>query len=340
MGTRAGGSNDAALPTVVEFEHPFFKKMEHGRFHLHRSTGEPVMNVMIASNEVLLPFPGLKLEFKLGKPDCAMLDLLGEGLKYVNGLQIGDSLPKEILTGEATWEPSPRHLMIAHQRVSMQLVNWLLGSDELVTDPEALIQLADDPANKRKVNEAFGEAAERLGIGRENREQMVGYVEKLSRELSYIECLRDKFGGIREVQQKVHGLRQVYKREASICQTIDQIIKLIEIAVKDFSRRFLELDAQTGEIISVLKNLENVVLYIRSGRDDLHVRLMAWEEIIKEWKHIPVAVSYQIGNILGRVYQFLAPRFMKVDEWTLMTKLQERKASVEELTKKKKALVW
>jgi hypothetical protein len=330
----------ASRPSVVTFEHSFFTRIEAPFFHVHPHTGEPVMCVSISNNQALLPFPGLKREFHLGPQDCQMLDLLAEGLKFVRGLKIGDALPKEVLTGEASWDLSPRHVLIAHQRVSMQLVNWLTGVDTLITDPDALIQLADDPATRKKVNEAFGEAAERLGIGRENRQEMLLYVKKLSNELAYIEALRDKFADVERMRDKVQKLRQLYSRERSVAQTIDQIGKLFIIAVNDFSTRFMEIDAQTGEIISVLRNLESQVLYIRDKRDDLHIRLMAWDELLQDWRKIDVGVSYQLVNELGRVYQFLAPRFMKVDDWVLMTKLQIRAQKMEDLKKKNRVLIW
>jgi len=327
------------MPSHVAFDHAIFGKFEGCHFVYNHQTNEPVMCVTVGSNQAALPFPGVKREFGLNDNDCHMLDLLSEGLKYVSGLAVGDPLPKEIITGEATWELSQRHVVVAHQRISMQLVNWLSGTEDLITDPDALLQLADDPATKKKVNEAFGEAAERIGIGRENKQEMLKYVEKLTHELAYIEALRDKFGDVEVIQKKVDGLRKVYTRERSVCDMIDQIRKLLQIAVSDFKRRFLEVDAQTGEILSVLKNLENQVRFIRGMRDDLHIRLMAWDDLIREWKKVEVCVSYQIGNILGRVYQFLAPRFMKVDDWVLMNKLREQK----EKTKKQsnaKVLVW
>ena len=334
------GAEQAPVPTTVQFEHPIFAKFEGCHFVFDHQKNEPVMCVAVGSNKAALPFPGVKREFGLGPTDSRMLDLLAEGLKYVAGLSVGDAMPKEIVTGEATWELSKRHEVVAHKRVAMQLVNWLTGKDDLITDPDALLQLADDPVSKKKVNEAFGEAAERLGIGRENKQEMLKYVEKLTHELAYIEALRDKFGHVLDIQGKIDGLRKVYARERSICDMIDQIRKLFTIAISDFNRRFLEIDAQTGEILAVLKNLENQVRFIRAIRDDLNIRLMAWDDIIEEWKKVQVCVSYHITNILGRVYQFLAPRFMKVDDWVLMNKLREQKEKEKKMGSGGKVLVW
>jgi hypothetical protein len=39
-------------------------------------------------------------------------------------LQIGDALPAEVLTGQASWEPDAVHLQIAQARLQWQLVAW------------------------------------------------------------------------------------------------------------------------------------------------------------------------------------------------------------------------
>ncbi|MDR3435499.1 hypothetical protein [Telmatospirillum sp.] len=345
MGKSASSGSNPSPATAsqlesVTFEHPFFSRMEKGFFHIHPLTGEPVMAVHISNNEALLPFPGLKREFNLNEHDCRMLDVLADGLKYVNGLKMGEALPKEILTGEASWDPSKRHELIAHQRITMQLVSWMSGSDTLITDPDELLQLAEDPATKKRVNDAFGEAAERIGIGRNNREQMLEYVKKLSHELAYVEALRDKMTELSSVQQKVLGLRKVYSRERSVAEVLDQVVKLVELAMTDFSGRFLELDGQTGEILAVLKNLENQVLFIRDKRDDLHIRLMAWDDVIRDWKSVEVCVSYKVNDLIAQFYRFLAPRFMKVDDWVLMTKLQIHSEKLDNLKRKNRVLVW
>jgi hypothetical protein len=222
----------------------------------------------------------------------------------------------------------------------MQLVCWMTGSDTLITNPDALLQLAEDPLTKKKVNEAFGEAAERLGLGRDNRKDVVGYVEKLSHELAYVEALRDKFADITVLQRKVVGLRKIYARDRSVVAVVDQVVKLLELAVADLSKRFLEVDGQTGEILAVLKNLENQVLFIRDRRDDLHIRLMAWDEVIQEWRNVEICVSYRLNDMIAKVYRFLAPRFMKVDDWVLMTKLQIRSEKLDDLKRKSRVLIW
>ena len=308
----------------VVFESSFFHKLEDAFFHISEQSGDAVLTVSFAKNYVSLPFRGLKREFKIAddSPDGHMLEQVAKALKYVKGLRIGDPLPKEILTREASWALSERHTKIAFQRLSVQLVRWLTGGQEVITDPDELLQFADDPQIKKEVNRAFGEAAERLGLGRDHKEEVIRHVEALAHELAYIEALRDRFRHVRAMEDKIQGLRRLYGRERSVLEVADQVARLGGRAVAEFNDSFLEVDAQTGEIISVLRNLDNQIAYIRDKRDDIYARLMAWDEILDVWDKVELKVSPDKPDLLRNAYQFLAPRYMMVKEWVLMTKLQ------------------
>ncbi len=310
-------------PRVV-FEHSFFSKLEDAFFQKAERSGEPVLTIRFAKNHFSLPFKGIKREFNIVEDgaDAKMLEQVTKALKYVKGLRIGDPLPKEILTREASWELSERHLKIAYQRVSVQLVNWMTGGQDVVTDPEELLQLADDPQIKKTVNNAFGEAAEKLGLGRDRKEEVVTHVETLAHELAYIEALRDKFRHVVRMEEKIQELRRLYGRERSVLEIADQVARLGERAVADFNEAFLEVDAQTGEILSVLRNLDSQIAFIRDKRDDIHAKLMAWDDILAEWDAVQIKMSPDKPEVLRRAYQFLAPRYMAVKEWVLMSKLQ------------------
>ncbi len=319
----AADSTPGAVPRVV-FEHAFFGKLEDAFFQKSEQSGEAVLTVRFAKNHFSLPFKGILREFKIAEDgaDAQMLAQVAKALKYVKGLRLGDPLPKEILTREASWELSERHLKIAYQRVSVQLVNWMTGGQDVVTDPEELLQLADDPQIKKTVNKAFAEAAEKLGVGRDHKEEVINHVETLAHELAYIEALRDRFRHVVKMETKIQDLRRLYGRERSVLEVADQVARLGERAVDDFTAAFLEVDAQTGEILSVLRNLDSQIAYIRDRRDEIHAKLMAWDDILTEWDKVEMKMSPDKPEMRRRAYQFLAPRYMMVKEWLLMTKLQ------------------
>ena len=317
-------SDEDSVPKV-RFDHWFFQKMEDVFFQLSTAEKEPTLVAKYSKNDVMLTLKGIAKEFDIDakSSDGWMLDQIAKGLKYVKGLRLGDPLPKEILTREASWSLSKRHQEIAYQRVSLQLVNWMSGGDNMITDPDELLQLAEDPAIKKQISTAFGEAAEKLGYGRDEKEKVVKHVEELARELAYIEALRDRFRRIKIMDDKIQGLRRLYGREKSVLEIVDQVARLGERAVKEFEQMFMEVDAQTGEILAVLKNLSTQIPYIRDKRDDLHIRLMAWDDILDRWQQTEVKASQQNLTLIRDTYKFLAPRFMVVKEWVLMTKLQE-----------------
>lgn len=319
----SGNPASGAEPRVV-FSNAFFQKVEDAFFQTSEQSGEPVLMVRFAKNYVSLPFKGIRREFKIAEDsaDGQMLEKVAKSLKYVKGLRIGDPLPKEILTREASWTLSERHRRIAYQRVSVQLVNWMTGGQQIVTDPDELLQLADDPQIKKTVSLAFAEAAEKLGLGRDRKEEVVAHVETLANELAYIEALRDRFRHIEQMEKKIQTLRRLYGRERSVLEVADQVARLGERAQQDFNTLFLETDAQTGEILSVLRNLNSQIAYIRDKRDEIYAKLMAWDEVLAEWDKAEMKIGPDKPELLRRAYQFLAPRYMLVKDWVLMTKLQ------------------
>jgi hypothetical protein len=53
--------------------------------------------------------------------------------------------------------------------------------------------------------------------------------------------------------------------------------------LREIRRRFEDLDAQTGEVMSVLRHADSQRAFIRSNRDWLYRSLRAWEPILREW---------------------------------------------------------
>lgn len=306
----------------VQFEHKIFNSFEGAHFRRSSQDGEPVLVVDMGAGEVTMTLAGIQNEFKIAdtSPDGQMLRLIGEALDFIKALKPGDPIPKEVLTGEPSWEVSDRHIEIAKQRLNMQLVTWLSGGETLITDPEALLQIAEDPKTKDKVNNAFTEAAQQLGFGGD-RQKVVGLIEMLGKELAHIEALRDMYARVIEIDKKIQTLRKLYAHERSVFDIADRVARLMKVAVDSFDDTFSQTDANTGEIMSVLKNIDAQVAYIRKARDLLYRQLMAWEEMFEMWPRVEPQRSPKIPDILRETYRFLAPRYMPVDEWKLYTKL-------------------
>ena len=318
---------DPAARTTVELDHWFFKKVEGVRFQLHESTGQPGVTITMARNEAFLTLSSVRKEFNIeaGSADGHMLGRIADGLKYVKGLLIGDELPSEILTGEASWKVTPTHLAIAHQRVGMRLITLVSTDEPTTTDPKELLALADDPAIKRKINEAFEVAAVELGMKPEQKQEVIGFVNVLAGEMGYVEAMREKFLDIDKVREKIQAVRRAHSRNAGLRETADQVARLIERAKAEYQAMFDDIDNRTGDVVPMLREIDDSIRYIRKVRDDLYVRFMAWDKLLTAWKESHVEYSVKLGELLRDTHRFLAPRFMTFTDWTQMAREEQKK---------------
>ena len=311
--------------TVVAFEHKLFSSMENLYFRLSvQNPDQPVMMVTFSENEVALPFDGIRKEFSIeeGSADDHMLKLVAEGLNFVVLLRPGDPIPAELRTGAPSAAISADHRQIAFQRLTMQLATWVSGDESLITDREQLAQIAEDPETKKRINNALGEAAVQLGLQPGEKDKVLGLIERLADDLAAVEALRDRFVLIRAMAEKIQALRRAMKSQQIVMELVDPVARLMTTAMKIFGGDFEQIDAQTGEIIALLKNIDSQVRFIREQRNDLHRRLLAWDEMFEAWDRAKVEDSEANVRLLRETYRFLAPRFMTVDEWSLRTKLQ------------------
>jgi hypothetical protein len=320
---------DPALPDHCTLKHRVFRSFGDPMFRRAETDGAPVMVVQLGDKEAAIPLRSLQREFAIPdeSDDGRMLGLIAQSLDFIGGLRIGDALPPEVLSGDASWEPDAVHLQIANARLQWQLVAWLnsgTGTDMPNLDAETLLQVADDPARKQQVQQAFAKAAETLGLP--SRDAVIQLVEELARELAYIEALRDRLlRRVRVMAEKLDRMAQAYRGDGAHLETLTQVRRLTSAALKQIDHRFEELDAQTGEVMSALRNADTQRTFIRSNRDWLYRAQRAWQALLLEWDVAGIGFDEGILLLLNRSYQFLAPRFMPVTEWASVTRPAARK---------------
>ena len=205
----------------------------------------------------------------------------------------------------------------------MQLVTWATGDETAITDADALSQVADDPATQAKAEKAIADAAERLSV---EVEEVKATLRMLAEELAFIEALREKFAGVLSMRDKMDVLRRKYSNERSVAEVADAVRRLMTVAVKRLTNLFEQIDAQTGEIMGMLKNPKAQEGYIRTKRDELYCRMVAWRDILAKWDKCDSKPTEGNVALLRETYRFLAPRFMPAQQWVLASQLQQRGA--------------
>ena len=250
-------------------------------------------------------------------PDGRLLHLVGQSLRFVTALRLGDPLPAEVLTGEASWHPSAYHRQIASARLQLQLVNWIGGGAEgqQITS-QMLVVSVDDPSIRPRVQEALRQAAGELGI-EGGGPAVAALIEELAGELAYIEALRERLlGRVQGMVRRLGRLGQDGALAPARRETLFQVGRLAGMGLAQISSRFDQVDSQTGEILPALRNLERQRTFLRPNRDWLYSTQIAWEPVLADWETEPLSLAAErVWKVLDRLYRFLAPRYMAVQAW-------------------------
>lgn len=304
---------------VCSFEHPVFSRLRDIAFRCGGGDGVACLVVPLGDREAVIPLDGFQREFGIAPDsrDGLMLQRVREALQFVSVLRRGDALPKEILTGEASWEPNPLHQRIAAARLQLQLVIWIGKAREdqvRFADPAALLGAAENPSLKSQVQEAIGQAAVVLDLP--SGEAVLNLLEELAGELGYIEALRERLlQRISALNRRLLRFAPSSRVDANRAEMLVQVQRLAAIGEERIRARFDEIDAQTGEIMPTLRNFGRQRNFIRQHRDWLYRTQLAWEAILSGWDALPQGSNEATWTMLARTYHFLAPRFMPVTEW-------------------------
>ena len=300
------------MPSVCLLNHRGFAMMGDVTFRRSDTDGASVMAISFGEREATMPLGSLQREFGIpdDSPDGRMLALIAESLDYVAGLRLGDPLPAEVTSGEASWEPKSQHRQSAEQRLQMQLVAWLGrngGSGNLG-------DIGSDAGQRASIQTALNQAA--IAIGVANAAAVLPLIAAIAGELAYIEALRDSL--LKRIEGMVESgatLGVGWRGDSTRLDTLKQVRRLSKVALEQVALRFDQIDAQTSEIIATLSNVDAQRVFIRSNRDWLHRSWRAWDPVLAGWRPPPYQLDDGAWKLLGRTYHFLAARFMPVTEW-------------------------
>jgi hypothetical protein len=296
--------------THFDFENKVFK-VPKARFYKPDNFDVPVFVVDLGDLQGELKFKNLMKTFSIdpeGHDGQLMVSVI-EALKFVEDVRPGDKIPNEILDGSASWTVSPKHKMLAKSRLEAQLIAWLSGTAAKVVSQEELDKFLAERENKSKLREAFKKAALALGLKEGDTTAVLLRLELLARELCYVEALREAFSAVPAIARRFKQVSEQYAGDMRVMDTVERVRSLLRKGVHEYQNIFLELDAQTSEIISTLKTIDSQIIAIREKRDKLRYLQMKWTPLVREWSELILNQGARVQDLLGRTYRFLATRF-------------------------------
>lgn len=298
--------------------HRVFRSLGPVLFRRSESDGVPVMVLTLGEREAAVPLRSLQRELGIegDSPDGRMFALIAQSMDYVSGLVPGDRLPAEVIDGKASWEPDPRHRRVAAGRLRMRLLAWLdpQKRPRSLPDADVLGRLDEDRMLRHQVQKAFEEAAKALGLA--SAEEVVGLVQELAEELAYIEALRETLlAPATSIAASLERLWRTGRGDSDRQETLGQVSRLASIAMRGIGARFQEVDAKCDNVMGALRDADGQRDFIRASRDWLYRTRRAWDPIICEWAAVQDGASDTSWTLISRTYQFLAPRYMAVQEW-------------------------
>jgi hypothetical protein len=297
---------------LFEFSHALFGAPE-ARFVLG-TDGRACMGMKLGALDALVPLSSLTKEFGLdGTADAALLETVVAGLKFVKVIRPGDSIPRELLDGTASWRVDDEHMEITRGRLTLQINGWLSGQERLVVNPIEILQLMEDPVVVARVEKGYGRVAERLGVAAAA--DVRQGLDKLARELVYIEALRGRYASVQQLQGRLAAFRRVYRKDKTLDEELIRVSNLLLKPLDLFDRAFADVDGHCGEILTVLRNLDKTIVYIREARDALHARLLNWDDILRRWQDVTVEISAANEAVIKELYRFLAQNYLTMKSW-------------------------
>ena len=306
--------------THFAFEHKIFR-IDGCYFAADREGDKPKFLMPLGDEMAAVGIAALRQEFGIAEDsnDGRLLDVVAKGLKYVQEIRPNDSIPQELLDGSASWSVEERHRTAAHARIKIQLATLLTGREDQVIESDQIEQLVDDPEIKRRVQEAFGLVAEKLGLPPEQKQEVIHKIEQLGHELSFIEGLRERFTSITDIPPKLERLSKFYGNQTGTWDELNRVTVLLLEAMTDVETVFDMVDAQTCEILTVLRSFDLHVGLIREARDDLHRRFMDWDDIIEPWQsEAGTERGDAVEQLIKQTYRLLAQKFPQTQEWALV----------------------
>lgn len=302
--------------THFAFEHKIFQ-VKDARFALTGPDRIPALRMNVGEHEASIPLESLCQEFDIDpeSPDGQMLNQVAMGLKFVKDIRPGDTIPRELLDGTASWTIDDSHRVIARNKVMVAVAVWVSGQEKTKLPPKAIAELLAKPETKEQIEKGLDKISLALGMGRGKRQEVLDLIDRLARELAYIEGLRDRYTHASAIAGKLTQVAALYNSDRIFIDEINRVKVLIRPPVKNFREIFAQVDGQTDDVVAMLKSFNRQLIYIREMRDELHQKMLIWDEAIEHWEIDLTYKSKVSREAVQFTYRFVAHNFPQSTDW-------------------------
>lgn len=316
----ADAANKNALDpsTHFSFQHKIFD-VPGARFALTGPDRLPALRVNVGEHEASIPLDSLRQEFKINpdSQDGQMLDQVAQGLKFVKDIRPGDTIPRELLDGTASWSIEDHHGEVAKNRMMMDIAAWASGKGKGKARPPTrdLPAALQKPQTKALIEKGLDDLAVTLGMGKGRKDEVQDLINRIVRELAYIEALRDRYTHASEIREKLSQVATIHGSERHFVDEIQRVKILMGPPIKDFNQIFDTVDLQMRDVPYTLKTFSKQLIFIREMRDELHQKMLIWDEAIEYWDIDLSHKSKASREAVQFTYRFVAFNFPQSQDW-------------------------
>jgi hypothetical protein len=315
-GDGAVEESDAGEATRFMFEHKIFQ-IPGIRFALAGAEREPVLLMSVGDHEAALSFDAVIKEFNVA-PDGAdgnLLEQVREGLKYVKDIRHGDTIPREILDGSASWSVDEVHYSRSKNKLSSRIALSARPTDTPLDMPEDLAAFLDQPGPKMWLQSGLEMVGEKIGLGPGRAPTIAEMVDKIARELAYIEGLRDRYECVSEIDKKLSRVADLLKTDRQFVGEVQRAKLLMKPPIDGFREAFFDVDILVRQYVALLKAVDSQIKFIRKTRDGLHQKMLIWDDLIEMWEIDLSAESKEAREAVRFTYRFVATNFPQSQDW-------------------------
>jgi hypothetical protein len=295
------------------FEHKVFQ-LKGARFAMTEDGTQPAFHVDLGALVAALVINTVRSEFGINEesPDGILLSIVEKSLRFVKEIRPGDSIPRELLDGTASWSVEERH----RTRARAHLWARAIGSQETKgADDQTLRRFNADPKIEERLKERAAFVADQLGDNLDA-DAVLGRIDDVARELAYIEALQERCGEVLAIVPKLTQISRAYRGDRGVLDELSRIRTLLLRPIEMYDGIFARLGQRQEEVSDVVRKYQDQIEFIREQRDDVHQSMMMWDPILAAWKNLEPSRCTETESKIAELYRFIARHFLARQEWS------------------------